>query len=253
MNSFNNLTVTEIHDIVTVFSHSGRHFQMHNRTHYGISFCSGGQITYTHNGNHYISDPTHGILLPKGQNYKLYGDKTGNFPVINFDCTGFSSERFIVFPLRNPDSYLRDFERMKALALFGTNRAGIMSIFYEMLQRISTEQVLDADILKPALSYLEQHYTDPQLSNSLLAQMAGISEVYFRRLFTSKMGITPRQHILDIRIKRAKQLLTESSMTVSAIAEQCGFANVYHFCRAFKAKTGFTPTEYTKRNRKWEI
>lgn len=50
----------------------------------------GGQITYTQNGEKYISDKDNAIILPKGKSYSLKGDKTGIFPIVNFDCVGFS-------------------------------------------------------------------------------------------------------------------------------------------------------------------
>lgn len=51
----------------------------------------------------------------------------------------------------------------------------------------------------------------------------------------------------DIRMNKAKQLLSEGSLKVCAVSGQCGFSNPYHFCRTFKAYTGMTPTEYVMR------
>ena len=51
---------------------------------------------------------------------------------------------------------------------------------------------------------------------------------------------------MDLRIKVARQMLGGSYASVTEVAEQCGFSGVYHFCRAFRAATGMTPTEYTR-------
>ena len=55
--------------------------------------------------------------------------------------------------------------------------------------------------------------------------------------------------ILDIRIGKAKQLLADGTQKISAVSEACGFSNPYHFCRAFKQRTGLTPSQYMQQNR----
>jgi len=68
-------------------------------------------------------------------------------------------------------------------------------------------------------------------------------------MFLLHYDITPKQYILNARIRRAKQLLCDTPLTVTAIAEKCGFSSVYHFCRSFKQHTGQTPTEYAVKNK----
>ena len=127
-----------------------------------------------------------------------------------------------------------------------------MSIFYNMLDSISTAHDPDVNLL-PAIQYLEQHSNASDLTVAMLAQKCKISEVYFRKLFIKSYGITPKQFIIDMRINRAKQLLTDGLLKISAVSEQCGFSNPYHFCRVFKQKTGTTPTEYMKQNKLYKI
>ena len=86
-----------------------------------------------------------------------------------------------------------------------------------------------------------------------MAEKCNISEVYFRKIFTETYKITLKQFIVDIRINKAKQLLSEGFLKIGAIADLCDFSNQYNFCRLFKEKTGFTPTEYMKRNRIYKI
>ena len=69
-------------------------------------------------------------------------------------------------------------------------------------------------------------------------------------MFKNRYGSTPGQYLSEIRLSKAKQLLASGGPTVTEIAEKSGYASVYHFCRAFKANTGQTPTEYKKMARK---
>ena len=78
--------------------------------------------------------------------------------------------------------------------------------------------------------------------------MCNISEVYFRKLFRSSMGISPKQYVLSLRLQRAKQLLAEGKEKVCAVASECGFESVAHFSRTFRAQVGMTPADYRRKN-----
>lgn len=247
-----NITITNIDEIFTVRSLKGRFETIKNRGCYGISFCCDGQITYTQNKIKTISDKSRAIILPKGGYYAISGDKTGDFPVINFTCTENFCSQITSLPLSDNASYIKDFEKMRSLSLFDGNRAEIMSIFYHMLHRLgSTES--ESSIILPAVKYLEQNYQNPNLTNTELAAVCNISEVYFRRIFTKRYKTTPKQYLIDVKINKAKQLLCEGALKICAVASQCGFSNQYHFCRTFKEKTGLTPTEYMEQNKIYKI
>ena len=89
MNMINKITVTDIKELFTVSSPRGRKEEIRNRKSYGLSFCAEGKITYEIGGKQAVSDENHAVILPKGQSYSLYGNKSGIFPVINFDCKEF--------------------------------------------------------------------------------------------------------------------------------------------------------------------
>lgn len=252
MNNLDKIVITDINEIFTVMSRKGRSEKIHSRKSYGLSFCSEGQITYTHNGNKIISDKNHAIILPKGQTYTLYGNKTGSFQVINFQCDGILCNTVLALPIKNADTYIKDYEQIKALSLFRGNRTKIMSIFYDMLYRLSSHST-EMSVITPAIVYLENNYNNPNLTNAELAKQCNISEVYFRKIFRDHYKTTPKQYVVNIRINKAKLLLAENSLKINAVAESCGFSNQYHFCRVFKERTGLTPTEYIKQNRIYKI
>lgn len=248
MPNLSDVTVTQLIDAMTIQSTKGRNFQMHCRRSYALSFCCSGKITYFHMGREFVSDRDHAVLLPKGASYRLYGDEEGSFPLIDFQCDGLFLDTFLLVPLSNPESYWSDFELLRTRLLFPQGRAKAMSIFYDMLHRLSGESIAANPLLLPAIHLLETAFGDPALSNSILAEECGISEVYFRQLFKNQFGISPRQYILELRIRKAKQLLASSRLSISQVAEHCGFTNPYHFSRAFRQATQRTPSEYRTEN-----
>ena len=245
------IVVTQVENVATVSSPKGRQVSIYNRKSYGLSFCMEGQITYTHRGKEYVSDRNHAVLLPRGESYTLYGDKAGQFPLINFQCEGLLLNTHKVIPLEHPEAFFKIYEEMRTLWPFEENRLRVLSLFYDLLDRLTEDP--GRDPLSPALLYIEQHYNDPTLNNAELARRCRISEVYLRKLFVKQYGKSPRHYLIDVRIQKAKQLLSEGTQKVAAISEQCGFSNPYHFCRSFKSIVGTTPTEYRMEHRVFSI
>lgn len=253
MDVLHKIVVKNVENAVTVYSPSGRKDKMVDRLWYGISFCTEGQITYVQDGKRFVSDKNHAVILPKGQSYEIYGDKKGYFPVINFTIDGFLCDEITIIPISDPESYIKDFERIKNLFLFEKNRAKVMSIFYNIIYKLCSDSEPAVGVLAPAIKYLEKNYYIPELTNNDLAKECNISEVYFRKLFTEQFGVTPKQYIIDVRIDKAKQMLTDGIYKINFVSEKSGFSNPYHFCRAFKQKTGLTPGEYMKKNKVYNI
>lgn len=253
MLSFDKLVVTGIRQPRVVYSQKGRVFKTGNRRYFGIVFCLSGQITYTMNGKTYVSKQGNAIFLPQGSAYSLVGDSEGQFPVINFLGKGLYCKEITVLPLDDPQAHLERFKTLQQLFLRNESQLKIFSTFYDLVDRLTPPSGRTADQMAFAMQYIEEHIQDPALSNGALAKHLGISEVYLRKQFQARYHTTPKQYVLDLRIRKAKQLLVDTPFTVAAIAEECGFASPYHFCRAFKRRIGQTPTQYATKNRIFKI
>ena len=82
--SLENLTVTAVRDVMCVRSEKNRRFEMTNRPFYALSLCKSGRITYSMEGEITVSEPGNAVLLPMGASYRLFGNETGEFPLVNF-------------------------------------------------------------------------------------------------------------------------------------------------------------------------
>jgi AraC-like DNA-binding protein len=71
-----------------------------------------------------------------------------------------------------------------------------------------------------------------------LARQLGVSYTWFRRAFVHHTGLSPHQYRLQLRVGRARALLSETSLTVKEVAFRSGFESEHYFCRLFKSKTG---------------
>lgn len=67
-----------------------------------------------------------------------------------------------------------------------------------------------------------------------------------RRIFREETGTTIIAYLTELRMEKAKELLTNSSLSVEAIATATGYSSLYYFSKCFKAHTGKSPTQYRK-------
>ena len=232
----------------------GTHRQISDRFAYGLSFCatSGGKLIYRHKGKEYISDHTNAILLPQGETYTLHGSGKGDFPLINFYAApDFQVDHFELFKLDNPAYFLKTYNYIKNMCALDQPycHAKAMSAFYDMLSHIMNNPFNSEDhLLSAALSYIDSHISEPELSVEDVSAQVHLCSGYFRRAFHSRYSMSPKEYITDCRITLAKELLAGGNeKNVTSVALKCGFTNVYHFDRVFKERTGCTPTEYIRR------
>ena len=236
------VTVTEVCGIMTVHSKRGENTRMKNRPSYGLSLCYEGQITYKQNGREYTSKSDVALILPMGESYEIIRKRTGDFPVINFKTQEPLTKEIKVIEIHGRERIFKSFEEIKRLYVGGGNRMKIMSLFYEILDSLTSAR--EHGILEPAIKFIYDNFHCENINNSLLAEKCNLSEVYFRRLFKERLKTTPKQFIITLRIQKAKQLLKEGREKISVICERCGFSSQYHFCRAFKESVGVAPSEY---------
>lgn len=83
-----------------------------------------------------------------------------------------------------------------------------------------------------------------ELSVTELAQVVGMSQYYFSKLFKMSTGITPHQYVMRQRVERAQELLRETRTPLAEIATQVGFETQSHFTSVFRRLVGATPKHY---------
>jgi AraC family transcriptional regulator, arabinose operon regulatory protein len=93
-------------------------------------------------------------------------------------------------------------------------------------------------------------YIDTNLSKGItineLAEKMHYHPNYFIRFFKKHFGISPAHYINNKKMEKSKILLKAGNASISDIAFQTGFKDIYHFSKTFKSHTGFSPSEYRK-------
>ncbi len=128
------------------------------------------------------------------------------------------------------------------------NQTKLCAYLNLMALELSPPRVLDvhAQLVDKANLYLADHYSEPvQLED--LARACHCSKFHFARIYKEQTGLSPMRALKQLRIQQAQELLRTSLLSLSAIAEQCGFSNEYHLSREFKRITGLGTRDFRKR------
>ena len=94
------------------------------------------------------------------------------------------------------------------------------------------------------MQFMEQNYQNPTFSILDLEEHMHYSGNHIRNLFKEAYQCTPMEYLLQLRIRKAKELLATTDMKAVTIAEQVGYENSKYFYSLFKKHTGMTTYEY---------
>ena len=179
---------------------------------------------------------------------------TGSILFLNYltmDCY-FSMVRFLKEMGKDPGEVNRDVGDINAV--IGSLSSPEDSKMY--LTRYLEEVIRQRDnsasrrndlILKNALCYIDEHFTDGDLSLQSAAAAAGISPNRFSTFFSHEMGMTFIDYLIGKRMDRASELLMTTDMKAFEIAYASGYNDPHYFSATFKKLKGMSPMEYRKR------
>jgi AraC-like DNA-binding protein len=90
---------------------------------------------------------------------------------------------------------------------------------------------------------------DQPVSIKKVAAELNVSYAWFRKAFKAFTGIAPNQYLLQLKIEKAKMLLSENSGPIKEISYALNFESAFYFSKLFKEKTGMSPERFRKMNR----
>lgn len=110
------------------------------------------------------------------------------------------------------------------------------------------EALSSADPGSPAVAqaraFIQQHYQNPVLGLTDVAQAVGIHPSYLSRLMKQELGMSFSKYLTTTRINVALQLMRQGPIKVKSVAEQVGYSTPHYFSTAFKKVLGASPADY---------
>lgn len=103
------------------------------------------------------------------------------------------------------------------------------------------------DLVDKVVRYMEQYYRE-DISLSELAATFFVVPTYLARRFKEKKSCTVMQYLEDIRLRKARELLENSRMSIQEVALLVGYKDQNYFARSFRKVYGMSPREYRNLN-----
>jgi AraC family transcriptional regulator of arabinose operon len=100
--------------------------------------------------------------------------------------------------------------------------------------------------VRRVIDHLSTHPAEP-FSEEKLVQLAGLSASRLRHLFLAQTGVSPGRFLEEQRLRRARELLALSRLTVGEISDELGFASPFYFSLRFKRRMGESPRAFRRR------
>jgi len=247
-----NLIITKVYSATTLYTEKNTKTQRNNRPNWAIVIKYEGETMYASEGKSYLSDIHNLVILPKGCSYEWQCTQSGHFSMIEFESELICSDIFS-FSVKNSDKILKLFKELEYKRTLRKSMYELESIrdtysILLMLIQSAQKKYLPTEKrnkISPALDYIAKNY-NTDIKNDDLAQLTGLSTVYFRKLFTDVVGTPPITYIHELRIKKAKEMLNSDYGSITDIAQSLGYLNIYDFSRAFKKYVGISPSKYEK-------
>lgn len=198
----------------------------------------------------------------KPYHYELAEGSSVNYFFLHF--TGFNAGRSIsdvglltnrIYRLSDAEKTLSEisdvFERLFAefaerKPFFDEAAAHLLSEILVRLARGSDAKTAEARRLVTT-AYLHRSF-GKDVSIEQLAALEHLSVSRYRQLFKAQTGLSPSEYRTALRINHACRMLSETNLTVSEIAADCGYPDVFYFMRIFKQRLGMTPGEYREQS-----
>lgn len=116
---------------------------------------------------------------------------------------------------------------------------------YLLVQEIRSGKITKSEqLIRAVKHYISEHYTEDGLNVQMVADVFDLSADYLSRLFKAEEDVPLLEYIMNVRMSKAKELISQTQLSINRIAEQVGYMNAKHFMRQFKKRYGMTAIQY---------
>ena len=244
--------------------------RQHGRTlqSFALIYISSGRGTFESCRNFSAAvEPGHAFLLFPGvwHRYAPAPETGWHEHWIGFDgeiVRNWLRRRFIsphkpILKINAEDTVLATFSRMMQAIranrpalqqILGGATANLLGLFYSAQQAQPAFESTHANVIELAIARIQNDFAH-DLDLKIVARELGMSYSWFRSTFAAHTGLSPHQYLLEWRLVRARNLLSETELSIKEIAAQTGFKDEHYFSRLFHQKLHDTPSVWRHRSR----
>lgn len=236
------------------------------RPHYLLHVILHGKGTFTYQKQNYHLSAGDAFLINPMQTHYYQADTEDPWEYVWIGFDGSSIEEALSYTVfqespvfRCPDESCRiacsdAMERLHTLFYSSAkNHLALSSAFLHLLSCMNRSEPANQtghneQYYQIALEYISNNYTY-NLKIQDIADYVGVDRTYLYKIFMREANISPKQYLLQYRIRAAAKLLQSQQYTVTETAYSCGFRDSAAFCYHFRQQIGLTPRQYRERIR----
>lgn len=249
--------------------------EWHWHTELEFIYIESGTVTFWIGEDQFKLSEGDGIFINTKVLHRLYSPSKALIPNFVFmpsfiaACDSFIYQKYILPVISSSLSFLifhkevcwqaRALTVMQQIISAQDSAASKELITVSLLQNLWREIFENADIPSPEehkdhssssqarlqlmMQFIHLNYSQ-NISLDDIAREAMVSKSTALNLFRKYLHITPVNYLINYRLKQASQLLSKTEKKIHLISSETGFHNVEYFCKIFKKRYNFTPTEY---------
>lgn len=234
--------------------------RVYNEEYARLYYIIDGEAEIWHHGEKFSLSPGNLYLVPPQSNMRYHCRDSFEIVWVHFNIAIYG--HLDIFELQSPfymhipqDPDAKRNEMLKLISLLDFDDIGsqlqaksllldiISSFFYLKRTKINNLDHYKINRLYPVLDYIDENLDKP-IKLAELAKLAHYEQTYFSALFKRFVGISPIKYIINKRVDKAKIQLRNTNQKLSAIADDLGFIDAFHFSKTFKKITGESPSEF---------
>ena len=226
------------------------------RVDYHLLYVLDGKVTVIYSGQKYELTAGDWVLYPpfEKQEYLFLKKDAGRTFWVHF--TGCAAKEILadtgVFagvtfqkPSSHAIEYFQSLVREKQLSGY-IHETAENALLMQALTCLSRKNKKDGNVLsglEDVILWMHEHYKEPY-HQADYSRMCALSDGRSAHKFKAHSGVSPGQYYIAIRMKKAKELLSDTNLPVSNVADAVGYDNALYFSRLFRNFQGMSPSAY---------
>lgn len=270
-----NLIDLNLHYCGWEYCEPGHRYGPNQRECHVIHIVKSGRGILDIGGKRYHLERGNAFTIRKGENAWYMADQTDPWCYFWIGFTGLKAEEYIrkagflpQVPVKEVGgvdklySYLEQILDAHQLTLANDMRRQglLMQLFAELIEDYQEKTVEAGNALqkpesvyvKEAMNYFSLNYRK-KIRIQEVADYIGVNRSYLTTSFKRVVGCSPQEYLINLRMEKAKSMLTETETMINVIAASVGYTDQLSFSRIFRLRYGMSPRDYREREQKLVI
>lgn len=238
-------------------------FGPETRDHFIIHYILDGKGEFTVNNNTYKLGKKDGFLIRPGEETYYKADDKDPWIYMWIGFNGIKAETYLKYANLDENNHIFKYEKDSSLKkcileilslniMNNSNRLKIDGLLYLFIGNlIENNKYMDKEnsntqvdeYINISIDFINNNYSN-NIKVTDIANYVGLNRSYFSNLFTKKIGISPQEYLLSLKMEKACNLLTNLQLSIGDVARQVGYEDQLTFSKIFKKSKGVSPKLY---------